>query len=966
MTDNLFSQTIVHFCRAPLRCLAIPDSSSPTFSTIIHISLFHVSSVRVQETLCHITVAGTRSLPKMASISMPAAVPAHSSFDTAPDLLLPSKPIHTRRTSRNPKLAPLPAFTFNPGAMDAVGNDHQASSPGAGLGDKIDTNEPVRKSLPPLPAFSFNPGAASQSESGSSSPSHPILEEMAQNTSRCASRPTALPLFSFNPANKDTQTTPSPTKASFIPEPPSSARSAGHRRGASEFIGAGEGAQLSTTPPFSLSPQKTPLGPQVSGHGPPRFSHQHRRSQAVSISEIDTSELIKANAVAKHRAGSMPSSPTDLPSNDHFSRASQSISSLYGRTPPTSPCRRASATGSRPRVGFSDTVDVIPRPLSMISSETEGSTSTVRGNHSLTGSITSISSPAARSTPSPNLEESSPVQRPNTADAASPTPLTSTGMDDSLETFGLPKRPLSAPDSPCYYTNSGGQANKRRFWFSGGGSNEVSPRTTPKHTPTVEETDPMTLLTPFTPIGQMVKAQTRPKTSPERKASIRKRKVRTIAGAIFSRKARSRSTPSRGRRTPTPPLSRSHVSEMTDAVFDEDTTVVIRDTSSHVKDHQRGPILNTDIQPLNQSSDYDSDSDDRVTSPVIDLDAALGPFGSEEKLPQTGFAAARSRMHSSVGRGVPDAFGVMHRRAESAPQMPAMNRSTFGMHRLGSNTNIAEDVFDEEEEDDFLAEESKPRAESDPIASQAAGQVADASKPPDTSNALKNISRASSRSPTGLAISTNLSDSVEIVDAEEDITREAARSSDSTLTAPAMSESEVKQSTPSSITLAYPAPQVSYASSGEGRSAPSSAISSPDADHVNFDSYPRFSRYPGEPSPDAGLRCSTEDVPSLCDSVSTGNAPRFSSGAATRSSAEQHSSSFSAPPTARITKPQQTWKRASLASLNRLIPGSSHGEKSRLRFEESAEHVQEEKARKKGNRISKLMNFWRSKEKENK
>jgi hypothetical protein len=919
----------------------------------------------VQETLRLSTSAVKPSLPDMASISMPTSLPMQTPFDTASDMLLPSKPIHSRRTSRNPNLTPLPAFTFNPGAIESMKNDDQSSPAGSGRENEADMTEPRRSSPPPLPAFSFNPGAAIQPDSGSSSPTHPILEEMAQHRSRRTSKPAALPAFSFNPGGREPQKTPSPTKPSFTSDPPGSARSIGHRRGVSEFIGAAEGAQPSNAPPFSVSPQRGGHGPPVAGYAPPRPSHQHRRSQAVSITEIETSDLIKTNAVAKHRAGPPPSTPTEVPSNDHFARASQSISSLYGRTPPTSPRRRASATGARPRVLFSDTIDVIPRPLSLISSETEGSTSTVRGNHSLTGSITSLGSPAARCTSSPIPDDRSPAQRPKTADSASP----QMPIRGEMEKSGLPKRPFSASDSTSLFTGSGSPASKKRFWFTSGGSTETSPITTPKHTPTLEQTDPMTLMTPVAPVEHITNARTRPKTSPERRASIKKRKVRTIAGALFSRKARSRGAQSRGRRTATPPLglSRSFSNELTDSVFDDDSTVVITTSSTAVPARPQAPTLNTFLPPQSPSSAYDDDYDARVTSPVIDLDAALGPFGSE-KLPQTGFAAARSRMHSSMGRGTPDAFGVVHRRAESAPQMPPINRSMFGVHRLGSNTNVAEEVFDEEEEDDFLAEVNKPRAESDPACGQGGAEVRNASRCSDVISVVEKNDAPSSRSPSGLAISfsTDVPDGVAIVDDEEDVTREAARSSDSTLSAPTMPESEVKQATSSPLTFAYPAPQTSYASSGEGRSAPSSAISSPDADHINFDNYPRFGRPMGELSPDLGLRCSTDDVPSLCDSVSTGNAPRFSSGAATQCSTDQYSNSFSAPPTGRSHKSQTAWKRASLASLNRLIPGSSHGEKSRLRFEESAAHEQEEKARKKGNRISRLMNFWRSKEKENK
>lgn len=902
----------------------------------------------------------------MASISVSAPLPAHSPFDATPDLPVPTKPIHTRRTSRNPNLAPLPAFTFNPGAMDSMKGDEQRPSPSAAGNDQTQTFHSARKGPSPLPAFSFNPGAGLKPEGGSSSPTHPILEEMAQNTSRRASRPVASPAFSFNPGGQETQKTPSPTKVSLIADPPTSARSTRHRRGVSEFVGPSEASQSSSTTLTSASPQKSALGPPLTGYGPSR-THQHRRSQAVSITEIETSELIKANAVAKHRAGSEPSSPTDVPSNDHFSRASQSISGLYGRTPPTSPLRRPSATGPRARVGFSDTVDVIPRPLSMISSETEGSTSTIRGNHSLTGSVTSFGSPAARSIRSSSVGDSSPTRRPRTADAVSPSQQRSTSMDECLENYGLPKRPLSASASTSLFASPGSPFNRKRFWFGGNSSNETSPKSTPKHTPTVEKADFLASLKSSPTAAQTPTPPRRSKISPERKASIQKRKVRTIAGAIFSRKTRSRGAQGRGRRTPTPPLSRSLTADMADTVFDEDHTVVIRNPPSPVQQRRRGPALNTQLQGQSPASSYDDGPDDRVTSPVIDLDAALGPFGSEEKLPQTGFAAARSRMHSSMGRGMTDAFGVMHRRAESAPQMPPINRNTFSVHRLGSNPNIAQDVFDEEEEDDFLAEENKPRADSDHVPEPDTTQDDDPSTSAKASNNGKDTRRVSPQPPVGLAISTEVSDSVEIVDVEDDITQDPARSSDSTLSAPVVPESEIKHSSPSTMHFAYPAPQTSYyASSGEGRSAPGSAMSSPDADHLNFDNYPRFSRHTSEPSPSLAIRSSTEDVPSLCDSVSTGNAPRVSSGAVTRSSGDQRSSSFCAPSISKSSKTQQAWKRASLASLNRLIPGSSHGEKSRLRYEETAKHEQEEKIKKRGNRISRLMSFWRAKEKENK
>jgi len=206
----------------------------------------------------------------------------------------------------------------------------------------------------------------------------------------------------------------------------------------------------------------------------------------------------------------------------------------------------------------------------------------------------------------------------------------------------------------------------------------------------------------------------------------------------------------------------------------------------------------------------------------------------------------------------------------------------------------------------------------------------------------------------------DVADRIAIVDTDEDLeSRRPTRSSDSTITAPVISEADLpKRPTSSPMEFLYGAPQTSYASSTEGRTTTSSAISSPDAERMSFNGQPRLNRYAGDQNLDVVLRGSNDDLPSLTDSVSTGVMPRFSSSAGTRSSTEQRAVSFYGPPQAKST---QTWKRASLASLNRLIPGSANG--SKLRFEETAAPAEGEKAAKKSNRMSRLMHFWRSKEK---
>jgi hypothetical protein len=201
-----------------------------------------------------------------------------------------------------------------------------------------------------------------------------------------------------------------------------------------------------------------------------------------------------------------------------------------------------------------------------------------------------------------------------------------------------------------------------------------------------------------------------------------------------------------------------------------------------------------------------------------------------------------------------------------------------------------------------------------------------------------------------------------IVDTEDDVADvDANRSSNSTIEAPVYHAfEEQKRPMTSPMPFSYPAPQSHYASSTDGRTTSASMVSSPDADHVSFDTIPRSSRLLCEPSPDMVLRASIDDLPSLSDSVSSGAVPRFSSSAGTRSSTDQRSASMIVPSTSKSHN-SQAWKRSSLASLNRLIPGSSHG--SKLKFETVPDTTAEEKGRKKTHRLSKLINFWRSKDK---
>lgn len=781
----------------------------------------------------------------------------------------------------------------------------------------------------PLPDFSFNPGADLPTEH-TPSPTHPVLEEMALNQQRVSksAKPAPLPVFTFNPGQASGSVTTSPTKHDAENEGP---KSSGHRRGGSEFVGGkAEGAQLITSSPHKQDLK--PNGPPISG----MRGHAHKRSQAVSVSDIDTSDLIKQHALAKARAP--PSNPLNSRENPFtYSRnnpAQRHSVSSTSRTPPASPRRRENMSAYRPRtVDFSDTVDVIPRPLSMISSETERSNSTFRG-HSLSNSINSIASPMPDSImespipASPVMVDAPVDRRPNTADAA--LIFSGCARPDTENLLSIPKRPLSASGSPMISSAGSPPPRKKHFWSTHG--NDPSPTPTPRQ----EKPDPFTDMTPVQAPSEA--DHVRPKSAPERPSTHKRRKYHTWTAGIFSKKSKHRPSKAKSKRSATPPLALRRDSDQLNEIFDADDTVVLREGSP--VGARKQPKVPQDL-PIPSAADISADN----IGPVLDLDAALSPAESDRRHSDDNAKRTTTKiakLHSSERRGVTDAFGVSHRRTESAPALSPVNRSAlFGTSRHGSNTSLSEDVFDEEEEDNFLAKQE--RSKSVPMTQQIA--VSDT-----TPKAVRE---------TGLGL-TNVSshdDGIMIVDPEIEAESEDVRSSKSTIEAPTvMEEDEPKRPATSPMAFAYPNPQFHYASSTEGRTTSASLISSPDAEHISFDAQSRPRRF-GEQNSDF-LRPSTDDLPSLSDSVSSSAIHRGSSTGNARPSLDHRSNSMIIPGSSKL---HENWKRSSLASLNRLIPGSAHGSRPKLEGLPASSSF-DEKGKKKTNRLSKLMRFWRSKE----
>ncbi|KAL8772861.1 MAG: hypothetical protein Q9194_004502 [Teloschistes cf. exilis] len=823
----------------------------------------------------------------------------------------------------------------------------------------------------------------------------------------------ALPDFEFHPSQSSNETslptTPSsPTHSRIIPPHPT-----GHRRNGSEFIG-GDGKNA-TTGLMSSSPTKgggslpPPPGARTGAPVGGRRGHAHRRSGAIS--SHDVSAILKpTNEVRSGSAPSTPSDPLVQPAMPPFldrsiSQPTTTLSSM-NELPDAHHRQRSSTIGqARPRVGFSDHVEFIPRRLSTISSETSSSLSTIRPSHSVTGSISSVISNANASPPSARKarslggdeEENAVVSSPFTKCSPRPGDISSAAhcVSELPSDGGMPETG-SHSDLPSW---------AEVF------TNPSPPRAAISSTPSV---DPAGLLrlsgTPESLRNRRRSLQSstsplvRPRTSPEPKVSKRQRKVKSWAGSILARKARHSTNEEvfdgDGEFLPLqPPSAFPYDLSLENLNFDEDTTCVIQTAPSPSPKASSVKLEPSSPKSGEQGSEFDFDE----PSPILDLDAALGSFNSNSLSPSfdevTGsrHAAVRRRLHSSGTTGGFDGPGMhYHRRAESAPEMAPVNRQIFGFTRLGSNSAMA-DVFEEDEEDDFISQEQHGQSQTPAVSGQEEGEKAQGLGVP-INDVAENTGSAFGRitQPRAVGIPTTEDDDTafrtpnalsaipasshsdkgadDIVDAHAQARMPTAiKSTLESNTGPSLAnDSYCPRPVSAPIQFMLPTPSPAFA-------APEiySSLSTPDFSQSSFEG-PRLhtasssmtdhgtlSSFRGEQGFD--LRPSVDDVPSLTSSASTmtNSYPRrVSSSAPTRPSADRPSSLSSVPiPRPRPANAMNGSKRSSLASLSRLV-GGSHGEKSKLNIEERPQSSDNEKSEKKrGHRIGRLMRFWKSKEK---
>ena len=827
---------------------------------------------------------------------------------------------------------------------------------------------------------------------------------------------TALPAFEFNPsASSGSITTPESPTRSPTRNRPIPTHAGGHRRNGSEFIGGDSktgGLGLMSTSPTKGDGALPP--PQSSRAGPTnsRRGHAHRRSGAVSSHDLS---MILKPAGDRRGSCSAPTTPSDPVTQRGFlTKSDRSISqpTLDSRAleTPTRDQSALSADEQRRRVGFAETVEYIPRPLSTISSETSSSFSTARASHSVTGSITSIVSAGTSSPPSANTGRSM-FDTSSEHLASRPRPKTAGPVMDSFQPglmpspdIAVPKRPFSAsamkdqpldlvvpsqlPDwkFPATHSKRPDELSSETMTFAA-----EAPRSS--HILPLEE------LVAQRPRRRSVNpphsSSNRPRTSPEPKITKRQRKA-TSWGSFLSRRARSRYSEekpiaSRPSVSPSDEFALEPDFSLENINFDEDTTCVI---TTPILERPYPPRMQTEIsiwKPRESSPSPDSD-----TLQMLDLDAALGPSSSPSFVPDPddpmlgGFSAARRRMHSSGVTGGFTGPGMhYHRRTESAPEM-AINRPSF----QGSKPAMA-DVFEEEDEDEDegieppkqwnIKSHDEDNMQEDEGALGLGVNIVDVDDVPIermTRRGAKTLSEGNHRPTVRPQYSTNSISStgipeeispVEIVRAEEEPRFSmVTKSSDELTITPALSPDPfVNRPVSAPIDFGLPKPNPLLATP----ETYSSAVSSPDFSITSFD-VPRLhtahssitdgvtlsSSRAGDHG--VGAQASVEDVPSLTSSASTmmsGQPRRFSGSAYARSSAERSSSLSAAVPPR--SHPATAYKRSSLASLSRLV-GSSYGEKSKLSIEDRVQPDNaEKKEKKKGNRISRLMRFWKSKEK---
>lgn len=557
----------------------------------------------------------------------------------------------------------------------------------------------------------------------------------------------ALPSFSFNADNRSgLQDAPSDSASDALP-PPTPRR--GHRRGGSEFVGGdsrfGVSNALSTSPTRATAPAvpEPSNALPVPGHGG-RRGHAHRRSAALSSHDVMSVMLPPAEA-SPRLSSSLPTTPLEHPAEaQQESKPALDLSVSYPAGESSDRDSSPPRPGSRPRVGFSENVEIIPRPLSTISSE--GSFSSNSRNHSVNNSISSVISmgsppvrTAQRSLSASNMgsiieqtprkrssvEISKRVEREgewlkssanSTPEPGAPSPSLSFAEDEhpsqtrsshrtkhSLgRSLGFDRRRSEPSISTCANSESrlsaislrDDAANSSEQLDADGG--RVDRRSSTKR------------LREWAASKLHRRSRDLSKIYPTTPTSPRTTNVRPKSDGFFD-------VPGKVPVSDSEPQEPAAAETDLDAVFGGQGDVGDQDDASTAAE----PRVQFNTPTFSQPSSFRPAEDD--SAPLVDLDDAISlqtpPLGSTH----------RRQLHSAArSNNVPNAY--LHRRTESAPVM-----MPFDFSRTGTPQSSMADVFEEDEDEDPLSsKDARPHTSHGPARDQAAGigiSIVDADSP---------------------------------------------------------------------------------------------------------------------------------------------------------------------------------------------------------------------------------------------
>ncbi|KAF6840768.1 cell wall proline rich protein [Colletotrichum musicola] len=913
------------------------------------------------------------------------------------------------------------------------------------------------RTMPPLPnppfVFPARPSSASAPSSFSRATGRRPLSaiEIGSDTIDRPSRSPALPNFTFNPgaslspdaALLSPPLSPPPVSPRLMPSPSSTSRPGGHghRRGGSEFVGGSirSGDSITVT---GTSPTRSESGFASPNFQPPpvkpgnRRGHQHRRSAALS--GHDLSLILQPPAAGSARGSSAPTSPAgyDRRMDDQVEFGERTLKSVESEpalkvpreshTPSTDgsgPSSGRASPVSRPvtraRVGFSDTLEFIPRPLSMVSSDTSSTVTARPGGHSVSGSISSvISIPTITNvetepviplvlTPSRQNNES----RPSTAGAVleRSQSIQSVGASprrrNSIPTLiNVPEPGSVGPPMP-----SPTKTPKRWSFF---GLEPFAAAASPHRTRPVSSSSSESASKPNSSASSSSEhisdslATSETSDNKDGKKSKKKKKVKNWAGSILTRKDKKRS-----KKCKDLDLSGDSAMRMRSAEQCDKEATLLAEPEADVEP-VTPTLLVTDSssqpQALQEWKPRPVSAQDDNSFPMIDLDAALGPFNTplpnnpEWDAAQRASGSTKRQLHSAQGmKGFSGPGMHYHRRAESAPEMVPFEGARFGIHRFGSSSTMA-DVFEEDEEDDEHGGRSSalrfgigaPRAvvqdevdspvdEITPPANTAVQKPILDVKPVDiieessisagpVSNDKDPKLAASMRSERSVAslqdhvipeerrfdvpefrTSSIFHDETESPGSETPSPRRILASKDlapvdvSPLHLPMPSSNAPVSPYSMSHASSFPSPRSPMSYDAQRISTAPSSVN----EESNFQSL-----LLGEPGPEVRL---SVDIPSLTSSHST---MTRDSSFATNPQFRPDSSRNEQQRPVSVSSAAFGRRRSSLASLSRLI-SSSHGERSKLSMEVSYDGETERKQKSsKAKRLSRMMRFWKPKE----